>query len=543
MFLKKHLFIAIAVVCALTSVALSEVNELQAPHDATNAMACASCHVPYNTVPQPVPENWLTTSVCQSCHTSGGVASNMKTHVANADTVWCQTCHDPHMHQTTYPRWYVKNQIITPNSGARPSVIRDSLDLMHGATGVVQPYDGVCETCHTTTPIFRNNASGLHPTTAALMTHEGSDKCTNCHQHKNGFQSSTSANTCFACHSASTNSVRDTSLHYTASNMYSRFDTLRTTSHPVRKLYDNGRFVFAKVEGNAAITTKLLRTPSWFSGTSLTSSSMITCTDCHGDSAATASKGMHGLSYPMMEETTAVALQLRASLRLGMNQEYGPNYDLTGNALCYACHTPEYYRLSASARPTGFMRSDSNRWSRHYSHVVYHNANTQERQENCVTCHGVHGGATTAQDTTFPINRAYGRTGLIRWSKQATGLVFEHGQTGPDSITVPDSTLKTALTGGSPQIATGYKSAAYGYFKFKNKTYDRTIPPLLQTMWNLRDTAIVNVAGDTIADYYLGFCYVNCHTGKDLPMVAGDTVGTKHPNNHYGRSVSYRIWR
>jgi Geobacter CxxxxCH...CXXCH motif (GSu_C4xC__C2xCH) len=165
----------------------SELDELQPPHDDSNGISCPSCHVPYGTVPDPVPEDWITTTVCWSCHAEGGVAQYQNVHHVG-ETMYCEDCHNPHMHQDAFSEKYIKETISTPNSGNRALAFTNALDFTHGEVGHYQPYDGVCETCHTQTDYHRNNATGDH-------THNVGTDCIECHTHENGFVGS-----CDSCH-------------------------------------------------------------------------------------------------------------------------------------------------------------------------------------------------------------------------------------------------------------------------------------------------------------------------------------------------------
>ncbi len=188
----------------------AEVDDLEPPHDETNGISCPTCHVPFGTAPNPPPDNWVTVNVCWSCHIDGGVAAFENIHPVEADTMWCQDCHNPHEHQTVFPQWYIYEYIDTPNSGRRNLAFIDSTDFIHGSAGYYQPYDGVCEVCHTQTSYHRNNSSGDH-------THNASSSCIACHLHTDGFLPSMTSGshathltadygphiTCDDCHSAS----------------------------------------------------------------------------------------------------------------------------------------------------------------------------------------------------------------------------------------------------------------------------------------------------------------------------------------------------
>ncbi len=210
--LMKRILFIISVsffVFSIGSALSQSLDEVQPPHDDTNGIGCSDCHVPFGTAPDPVPDNWITENVCWSCHTEAGVAQFQNVHTI-ADTVWCQACHNPHQHQDEFPENYIKDYILTPNSGGRQLAFRNASDHIHGDPGVSVPYDGICETCHTQTDHHRNDGS------APAQDHNNATNCIACHPHDNGFMPSmtgashsthlTAAHgpeiTCSGCHSA-----------------------------------------------------------------------------------------------------------------------------------------------------------------------------------------------------------------------------------------------------------------------------------------------------------------------------------------------------
>lgn len=183
--------LAVFVTALLSLTVFAEVNRLDGPHDATNAIACGDCHVPVANIPMPTPRNWISDAVCRSCHSSGGTATPVKTH-AVGDTMWCTNCHNPHQHQDQYMRYYIKSNVVLPNGQRKPLLFLDSTDFVHGTSGRgYQNYDGICETCHTQTAIYRNNPTGGRP----VPNHQGWSACNKCHTHEEGFEG-----TCVQCH-------------------------------------------------------------------------------------------------------------------------------------------------------------------------------------------------------------------------------------------------------------------------------------------------------------------------------------------------------
>jgi predicted CXXCH cytochrome family protein len=172
----------------------SELDELQPPHNDSNSISCPSCHVPFGAEPDPVPPNWISDVVCKSCHIEGGPGRVVDYHVAPsyADTTYCTECHNPHIHQDSFPHYYLDQSINTPNSGRRSLAFRDSTDFVHGSDGVYSPYDGICETCHTLTNHHRNDGE------APVQDHHSEANCVVCHPHVDGFRPTSGE--CSDCH-------------------------------------------------------------------------------------------------------------------------------------------------------------------------------------------------------------------------------------------------------------------------------------------------------------------------------------------------------
>jgi predicted CXXCH cytochrome family protein len=148
--------------------------------------SCTFCHADYNNKPEPLTEDWISFTVCKSCHANSGSATPAEVHIVPGDTIWCETCHNPHHHQDIWPHKYINTLIQKPDGTAKDVVFADSLDFVHGDP----EYDGICEVCHTLTNYHRNNSSGDH-------THNLGTDCMECHSHTGGFQSS-----CTSCHGA-----------------------------------------------------------------------------------------------------------------------------------------------------------------------------------------------------------------------------------------------------------------------------------------------------------------------------------------------------
>jgi hypothetical protein len=102
---------------------------------------------------------------CAVCHYAGG-----------AESPACVSCPNNMM---------IKCEINTPNSGLRGSVFGPYV-------WTEDPYNGVCEVCHTGTAYHRNNASGDH-------THFTAENCILCHKHSDQFTHG-EGQPCDTCH-------------------------------------------------------------------------------------------------------------------------------------------------------------------------------------------------------------------------------------------------------------------------------------------------------------------------------------------------------
>ncbi|MDY6987277.1 MAG: hypothetical protein SWQ30_04395 [Thermodesulfobacteriota bacterium] len=102
---------------------------------------------------------------CSVCHYAGG-----------AESTACTDCPNNVM---------IKCEIMTPNSGLKGTVFGPYV-------WTEDPYNGVCEACHTGTAYHRNNASGDH-------THFAAENCTPCHKHSDEFTHG-EGEACDTCH-------------------------------------------------------------------------------------------------------------------------------------------------------------------------------------------------------------------------------------------------------------------------------------------------------------------------------------------------------
>jgi hypothetical protein len=146
------------------------------PHNVANGVNCASCHYTHYPYPEPFPTWWFGEHLCKSCHVETGMSQAQLNHLAGNSTIFCNACHDPHDQQQPFGHYFIRDVVLTPNSGWRSVTFADATDFVHGSPD----YDGICEVCHTQTLYYRNNASGDHD-------HHAGEDCMTCHSHEHGF--------------------------------------------------------------------------------------------------------------------------------------------------------------------------------------------------------------------------------------------------------------------------------------------------------------------------------------------------------------------
>ncbi len=215
---------------------------VQATDAASNA---GRASIPFNvntngTTPKGSGENLRRTygsQLCIDCHALATHSSQMTSTKYGNWAIDCLTCHTPHDTQNIE---LIRRQIETPNSGTNTLEFRAN-DKAGGSepqyshlgdySGLNNtPYtDGICETCHTKTNHYRNDASG------GDHTHNQSTRCIGCHQHEKGFAAAESVGgyRCQSCHPAiwngMTGGVAKTTKH-TLGNVLGTNDSFTDTA-------------------------------------------------------------------------------------------------------------------------------------------------------------------------------------------------------------------------------------------------------------------------------------------------------------------------
>jgi hypothetical protein len=184
------------------------VQAIDPPHDSSNGIVCQDCHFLVNQdgiLQIIIPRGAEQETVCKKCHNPTGQASsmsNVSNHVVNEGNtiIDCGSCHDPHGPDT----------VLDPHTGIEAvnlKLIRNKARHVEGALDLAifqqrpdhfafydsyAPWNGICQTCHTSTNHHTNDATADH-------THEIGTNCTGCHTHENHFLPS--GGTCSGCHS------------------------------------------------------------------------------------------------------------------------------------------------------------------------------------------------------------------------------------------------------------------------------------------------------------------------------------------------------
>lgn len=194
--------------CLTIFILLSISARAEPPHDASNGINCLDCH--YFTYEGgilhiSVPRGEEQETVCRSCHSPDGQAASMSSvgnHLVNGgDTIIdCGSCHDPHSPNTT-------TDPHTDVEAINLSLIRKETRHVDGALDLAifqqrpvhfafdennEPWNGICQTCHTGTDYHTNDITGDHQ-------HNIGEDCTTCHLHEGGFLPS--GGDCIGCHS------------------------------------------------------------------------------------------------------------------------------------------------------------------------------------------------------------------------------------------------------------------------------------------------------------------------------------------------------
>jgi predicted CXXCH cytochrome family protein len=146
---------------------------------------------------------------------------------------------------------------------------------------------------------------------------------------------------CYLCHSDSAN------LPPGAHNIAQDFDASNASFHPIETSGKNGK-------------VPSLKSP-------LSTSSLITCSDCHGNDDQFGPKGPHGSNFEHI---------LKANYSTESGPESPAAYDL-----CYWCHNR-----------SSILNDDS--FKSHKRHVLYENS-------SCFACHASHGSKTYADLISF----------------------------------------------------------------------------------------------------------------------------------------------
>jgi hypothetical protein len=200
------------------------------PHDANNGVLCSDCHNFINVNGMfkiIIPRGEEQETVCKNCHNPSGQAAGMSAvanHLVNGgDTIIdCSSCHNPHVTDITVDP---HTAIEAPNVSLirkKPRHVAGALDLAifqqspgHFAFDEEnEPWNGICQTCHTATNHHTNDAAADHQ-------HEIGGNCVSCHSHANNFLAS--GGSCTGCHSSTQGSRRAVATEFPADNAHAHY--------------------------------------------------------------------------------------------------------------------------------------------------------------------------------------------------------------------------------------------------------------------------------------------------------------------------------
>jgi hypothetical protein len=174
-------------------------------HNDANDIYCDKCHSLHSGVVARGAEQDV---VCKQCHNPTGVASStydVNSHVVGGGStiIDCGSCHEVHnsydfgttnthpggvtADNLKYIRWDTAKYVPAANE---PAVYHDPNVQAFDQS----PWNGICQTCHTTTSNHTNDGTGN-------QTHEmtNPDNCTSCHTHSGGFEP-IGGGGCSGCH-------------------------------------------------------------------------------------------------------------------------------------------------------------------------------------------------------------------------------------------------------------------------------------------------------------------------------------------------------
>ncbi|MCL4475189.1 MAG: cytochrome c3 family protein [Nitrospirae bacterium] len=285
---------------------------------------------------------------CASCHKGHGKRATVM--LESAKDELCFNCHGPARKgvpgeaKTDISTVMLKKSVHPITQTAQYHVIGETLPEMSPAT----PRHVSCYDCH-----------NMHLSTKdkAFKGVRGySGKGAKIKRSENEYE------VCYLCHADSAN------LPSKASNIAPKFDRNNASFHPVEAMGKNR-------------SVPSLRSP-------LSTSSAITCSDCHGNDDKFGPKGPHGSNYANL-------------LKANYTVESGPESPFAYE-LCYDCHTR-----------SSILNDDS--FKSHKRHVLYANI-------PCFSCHDAHGSKSYDNLMNFDKNKVLPNSmGQLLYTKSIPG--------------------------------------------------------------------------------------------------------------------------
>ncbi|MHB0968494.1 MAG: hypothetical protein ACYC7A_08910 [Thermoanaerobaculia bacterium] len=310
---------------------------------------------------------------CNDCHALSTHSAQTNSTTYGNWAIDCMTCHTPH---GTPNVELVRPAINTPRNGRqavdfrvtdRTGASNPQWSFLGDKSGVGgAPFtDGICETCHTKTDNYRNDASGNH-------SHYASERCTGCHRHSTGFfaAESTGGYTCADCHGAIWRGMTGI--------------TAKTSKHSIGSVVGtNDAYI-----DNATSFTAPLRTS--------TTAAERLCLSCHQDHVHNPVAGTtHDYNVHQDASTNATRAVTRGGggvIASGTPANTDFDNAATNGGMCISCHRNVLDTGGIALDKAGFNASAHNYTSKTvgastYSYTYLMHGTNGTFNRNCTKCH------------------------------------------------------------------------------------------------------------------------------------------------------------
>ncbi|MHC4924662.1 MAG: cytochrome c3 family protein, partial [Planctomycetota bacterium] len=389
----------------------------QSASDPHGTYDCDECHGLHGSFG--VARNTAQETMCVTCHNATGDAKDLTnsfamhevTHATNGSlTIDCGSCHEVHgamtlSGETVANKWLLRTDIDKYGGTSRFTPLSSLLFNTDAGTAsdYIQsssPYNGVCQTCHTSTDNHQNDGDG--------SSHETSTNCMTCHTHGGGF----AGGSCTTCHDSTQDNDDGAPTRRAMLGEFTYTDAY-ASQHPVTdpdgigsEVYDaadcevchdqadhkDNKLDFKRYEVTPATVITLSGDPF----TSSTEAAKLDdfCLDCHDDPASLADDTpfADGVATPPEIDKTAWLASSHESSTGNPLSCFGDSSS-SGNE--HGCHSGGHGSKMASLLGP-------------YDTAVGDDNNPVEQEEGlCFNCHTNNGVAATDIEADFSANAAW----------------------------------------------------------------------------------------------------------------------------------------